>query len=166
MIGAWVDNYTPLRPGSHPQRGRIVRATYRAPGSLMGGRLQTLEGVGLGDDLSDIMTSETYDPSTDTYTDVTTSDPNAVVVAQSSNDADWLHLVSNIVSAGGKASGSALTAFSAAKQAEGKTQAQISAMISAAMGQAQTGGLSGTTIGLGIGAIALVILIFVMKGRK
>ncbi len=150
---AWVANYAPIYPGSHPQRGRIVRALYRQT-ALSGDRLTNLEGMGtLGDDSGYV-----------------SADDEAAAGLE--KDTDWGALVTSIVNAGGKVAPAAISAFTVAQKSKGLSLDTINQMLAAANARA-AGVANGTasmpssnTILLVGGGLLAVVLLALVLGRK
>lgn len=194
--GAWVQmGYAPVYAGSHPQPGRIVRQTYSGAGFSDRGRLQTLEGFGLGDDSSfgtdytdeapapdytptDVGGQDYADPAppadpTDTTPGTFLDDPPPPSApAGASNTSAYLSLLGAALKAGGQIAPSAIQAYTIAARAAGYDNSTINQMIALAQGNAKkrivaSGGTpAGSSTTLILLVAAALAAVFLLKGSR
>jgi hypothetical protein len=154
-VGAWVSSEAPIFPEMHHQPKRLVRAALRSPAGPSADRLTTLEGLGNLGSTSDEPLWEDED----------TPDPQ--------NNTDWAKLVVNLVNAASPIAVEAVKgAFATSMASKGMSQSEILQLITLAQQRAdavKAGTASMPTagwIGIGVGAVAVLGLIFFMLSRR
>jgi hypothetical protein len=158
QLAAWVGTEAPVHSGMHHQPQRLVRASLRSPFGPSADRLTSLEGLG------------TLGSSDDEDFGMFGVDEEQEAAE---SDSDWTSLVASIVKAASPvATEVAKGLFTKTKLAQGMSSSEIGKLLGLASQRAdavKSGTASMPTagwIGIGVGAVALLGLLFFAMGRR